>query len=78
MHYTHEELAEALWVQEKTEIARPSSDHPWTNYGLFLSREEYRGYLRGRAVELLREGHRTGYEEALRCVDKLIELEAGG
>ena len=46
----------------------------WTNHGTFLSRDEYRGYLRGRVVDLMRDGLRENFAEAMRCADKLTQL----
>ena len=46
----------------------------WADYGLWMGREQLRGYLRGRAVEYLTKGDKLSVEEALRCVTKLSEL----
>lgn len=46
----------------------------WDDYGLWMDREQMRGYLRGRAVEYLTKGDKLSVEEALRCVTKLSEL----
>lgn len=52
----------------------PPSLSPWADYGLWMDREQMRGYLRGRAVEYLTKGDKLSVEEALRCVTKLAEL----
>ena len=52
----------------------PPSLSPWADYGLWMDREQMRGYLRGRAVEYLTKGDKLSVEEALRCVTKLSEL----
>ncbi len=46
----------------------------WVNHGTFLSRDEYRGYLRGRVVDLMRDGLKDNFDEAMRCADKLTQL----
>lgn len=46
----------------------------WADYGLWMDRDNLKGYLRGRAVEYLTKGDKLSVEEALRCVTKLSEL----
>lgn len=46
----------------------------WVDHGTFLSRDEYRGYLRGRVVDLMRDGLKDNFDEAMRCADKLTQL----
>lgn len=59
-------------ITRRTVWAAPVS--PWADYGLWMDREQMRGYLRGRAVEYLTKGDKLSVEEALRCVTKLSEL----
>lgn len=73
MIYTKKEIAEAVQVPE-TKVQTPTA-YAWVDYGQFMSREEYRGYLRGRVVELIKQGLQTGYAEAMCCAKKLSELE---
>jgi hypothetical protein len=55
-------------------VAPTPSPSPWADYGLWMDREQLRGYLLGRAVEYLTKGDKLSIEEALRCVTKLAEL----
>jgi hypothetical protein len=55
-------------------VAPTPSPSPWAGFGLWMDREQLRGYLRGRAVENLTKGDKLSVEEALRCVTKLSEL----
>lgn len=62
-----------VWGQ-KEERANLTSTYPWANYGTFLSRDEYRGYLRGRVVDLMRDGLKENFDEAMCCAEKLTQL----
>jgi hypothetical protein len=63
---------ETMVTSRRTVWAAPAS--PWADYGLWMDREQLRGYLLGRAVEYLTKGDKLSVEEALRCVTKLSEL----
>lgn len=62
-----------IWGQKETRFA-PREPDSWADHGTFLSRDEYRGYLRGRVVDLMRDGLKDNFDEAMRCADKLTQL----
>lgn len=70
--YAEEALAQGWSTKEAA--TPPPSLFSWTDYSLWMDREQMRGYLRGRAVEYLTKGDKLSVEEALRCVTKLSEL----
>lgn len=51
-------------------------DYPWTKFGLWMSRAEYIGFLRGRIETLLTsEKLRTeAVQEAMAAMQKLLDL----
>jgi hypothetical protein len=72
-----ERVFPATWLEVSIpEVAAtpPPSLFSWVDYGLWMDRDSFKGYLRGRAVEHLTKGDTLSIEEALRCVTKLAEL----
>ncbi len=68
----HNDVQEVAPAPEPLKHSVPPS--PWADYGLWMDRGSFKGYLRGRAVEHLTKGDKLSVEEALRCVTKLSEL----
>lgn len=63
-----------IWGQKEVRQHTTREPDSWVNHGTFLSRDEYRGYLRGRVVDLMRNGLQENFDEAMRCADKLTQL----